>query len=292
MRRWFALCCVSIGALAAVGNVVPAKAIAIRLPSTAERAAMADVIVVGKVTAFEDKLVEVEIAPGQKASYKIASIKVSATIGGANGLTHVRVGFIPAPAAAPVAPGGPIRPIRRGGYNPTLEVGQEGCFFLAKFAQGDFFVIPSLCQFVDKRIDGFDQQVALVRKAVTVIADPLKALKAKDPADRFEAAAILLQKHGVYPTGRAGKMVRKPIAADESKLILTAVLEADWSKTDDAAMSPLAVFQRLGLQPADGFKYPQVKPGQDFNEVLQESAKKWLKGHVNTYRVLHWVEDK
>jgi hypothetical protein len=292
MCRWFTLCCLAVGGLAVLGNFAPAKAVAIRLASVPERAAIADVIVVGKVTAIEDKLVETEIAPGQKVSYKVASIKVSDGITGAKGVTHVRVGFIPAPAVQPPAPGGGIRPIRRGGFNPTLEIGQEGCFFLAKFAQGEFFVIPPMSLYLDKKAEGFDKQLALVRKTVAVVAEPMTALKAKEAADRFDAAAILVQKHGVYPTGRAGKVVRKPIDAVESKLILVAILEADWSKNDDAAMSPLAVFQRLGLQPADGFQYPQVQPVQDFTAVMQEAAKKWLKTHVNKYRVLHWVEEK
>jgi hypothetical protein len=292
MCRGFALGLLAFGCMIVGGDFLTAKALAMRMPSLPEKVAASDTIVTGKVVAFEEKLVEVEIAPGQKASYKVASIKIDDAITGAKGLTHVRVGFIPAPPINPNEPVRPIRPGLRGGFNASVEVGQEGCFFLAKFAPGDFLIVPQFCQFIDKKADGFEKQVTLVRKTIAVLNDPLKALKAKDQSGRFEAAAMLLQKYNAYPAKRGGKVSRQPVGAEESKLILTALMEADWSKNDDAVLSPLATFQRLGLQPKDGFQYPRVQPGQDFNAVMAETAKKWLKESAGTYRIQHWAEEK
>ena len=293
MRRWFALCSLAVCGLISVGQFLSAKALVVRMMSTPEKVVAADCIVIGKIVAMEDKAVEVELTPGApKVSYKVASIKIDDSIAGAKGLTHVRVGFVPPPPAPPTGPGGPPIRIRRPGLNLNLEVGQEGVFFLSKFAQSDFMVIPPRCQFIDKKSADYDKQVALVRKAVKVIGEPVKALKAEKQGDRFEAAAIMLQKYNSYPANRTGKVVREPINAEESKLILTALRDADWSKTDDAMMNPLALFQRLGLQPKDGFQYPRVQPGQDFNKVMQEAAKKWLKENADKYRIQQWVEVK
>ena len=295
MRRWFALYLLAVGGLIGAGQFLSAKALVARMLSIPEKAIAADTIIIGKVVAIEEKPVEVEVAPGApKVSYRVASIKIEDSVAGAKGLTHMRVGFIPTPPAPPASPG-PGRPpirIRRPGMNLTLEVGQEGCFFLSKFGKNEFMQIPPLCQFIDKKGGDFDKQVALVRKAVKVLGDPIKALKAKDENDRFQAAAIMLQKYNTVSGGSGGQMVRKPIGDEESKLILAALRDADWSKTDDALMNPLAVFQRLGLQPRDGFAYPRVQPGQDFNQVMQEAAKKWLKENADKYRVQHWVEQK
>lgn len=293
MRRWFALSLLTVGGMIAAGQFLSAKALVARMLSTPEKVVASDCIVVGKVVAIEEKPVEVEVAAGApKVSYKVASIKIDDSITGAKGLTHVRVGFVP-PPEQPGNPGGgpPIR-IRRPGMILKLEVGQEGCFFLSKFAQSDFMVIPPLCQYIDKKAGDYDKQVALVRKAVKVLGDPMKALKAEKQDDRLQAAAIMLQKYNAYPANRTGKVLRQPIGAEESKLILGALRDADWSKTDDAAMNPLVLFQRLGLQPKDGFQYPRVQPGQDFNKVMQDAAKKWLKENADTYRVQHWVEQK
>src|SRR5260370_4270676 len=69
------------------------------------RVAQADVVVVGKVTAIEDKTIKAERFPGDKqmADYKVAVVKVEEALLGAKGLTHVRVGFVP-------SAGGPRRP--------------------------------------------------------------------------------------------------------------------------------------------------------------------------------------
>jgi hypothetical protein len=295
MRHWFSIFALAFAGLATSGQFLPAKALVARRLSIPERVVASDCIVIGKVIAIEDKPIEVEPSPGApKVSYKIASIKIAESIHGAKGLTNVRVGFIAPMPVQPIAPGVPNRGgrIARPMMNVTLAVGQQGCFFLSKFGNNDFLLISPLCPVVDKKAADFDKQVRLVKKTVTVIANPVNALKAKEQSDRFAAAAILLEKYSFCPPNRSGKMVRRPIGAEESRLILSELEHADWSKSDDAVVNPLTLFQRLGLQPKDGFHYPRVQPGQDFNQVMRDAAKKWLSEHAGKYRIQQWVEEK
>ena len=269
MSRGFARTALALAVFACAGNCLTAKALMVRPLSTPERVVVADAIVIGKVVAIEDKDVEATMFPGapMKATYKVASIKVEASLSGLKGVTHMRVGFMPLAALG----GGGGRPIRpRPGMNPQLTVGEEGVFFLAKHHDADFMIVPPSVMHLDKKVDGYEKQVEFVRKAIKLMADPLKSLKAEDAADRFLTAAMLLQKYGTPRVRRAGGLKREAIPAEESRLILKALHDADWTKQDqEYSMLPLAVFQRLGLQAKDGFKHPAAKPGQDFNRLMQ-----------------------
>src|SRR5262249_57636836 len=67
-------------------------------PPPAQCAAMAQTVVIGKVVSIEDKTVAAKRYPSDtdKGEYKIAVVKIDDAVLGAKGLTHVRVGFIPA----------------------------------------------------------------------------------------------------------------------------------------------------------------------------------------------------
>src|SRR4051795_10782242 len=54
------------------------------------RVALADAVVVGKVTKFEDKTVKIN-----EVEYQVAVVKVEQGLRGAEGLTHVRVAVMP-----------------------------------------------------------------------------------------------------------------------------------------------------------------------------------------------------
>ena len=89
----------------------PAKAMMIAPAPIPQRVAHADVVVVGKVTAIEEKTVSVALAPGakDKVEYRIAVIKVQDDLLGAKGLTHIKVGFI-VPKERPPRPASPAVP--------------------------------------------------------------------------------------------------------------------------------------------------------------------------------------
>ena len=83
------------------------------------------------------------------------------------------------------------------------------------------------------------------------------------------------------PGAKAVKL--EPIDAAESKLILKALADADWSQPvryDQA--SPMAVFQRLGVTAADGFRPPQpLRNVQDY----MRAARDWIRQHGDGYRI-------
>src|SRR5262245_4765700 len=137
MRRWFAVAAVAAGCLMLTQTV---HALVARPFPLAQKVAVSDAVVVGRVVAVEERVVEVAQAPNAtKTAYTIANIKINDGLVGTKGLTNIRVGFIP---TAAVNPNGGRPPIRRPGVViPNLAAGQEGCFFLSKHPVGDFYVI-------------------------------------------------------------------------------------------------------------------------------------------------------
>src|SRR5262245_11795586 len=151
MHRWFAPCSLTVAVTLVAGNFIPARALVARMPSTPEKVVMADSIVVGKIVAIEDKEIGAGQYPGGpvRVHYKVVSLKIEETLRGTKGLTHVRVGFVPMPKVDG-GPGRPVGPIRRPGMNPELKVGQEGCFFLARHHEADFYIVPQFAAHFDK----------------------------------------------------------------------------------------------------------------------------------------------
>src|SRR6516164_1077359 len=93
---------------------------AIRFSPLPERVATADAVVIGKVTAIEDKTVSAEPFPGakEKAEFQVAVVKIETGVLGTKKLTHIKVGTIKPPEGRPV--------IRPGGYGPPkVSVDQE-----------------------------------------------------------------------------------------------------------------------------------------------------------------------
>jgi hypothetical protein len=268
------------------------------VPTVQQRVLSADVIVVGKVTAIDEKMTKAERFAGDKmmGDYRIATIKISDGIRGANGLTHIKVGVQPPVMVQPIGPGGPgggirpIRPIRRpfGPQDITLTKGQEVCLFLRPHHKENFYVATSAYAALDKKTATFDKDLAEVRKCVKVLAEPMAALKAKSADDRFQAAALLLQHYRTFKQG--GK--QEPISAEESKLILEAIADGNWNAPRiirPGMVQPMTAqtcFYLLGLQPKDGWVQPQ-----NFQQ-FPDAAKKWLKDNAGTYRIQRFVTAK
>jgi hypothetical protein len=241
-----------------------------------ERALRVPVVVVGKITAIEKDPVEATLYPGvpNKVAYRIALVKVESNLLGADGSTHLRVGFIPAAAG-----------LRRGPENPNLAEGQEWLFFLTKHHDGPFHAIPYMTPPLDAKAEDYKAQVEGVKKVMAAVADPIKSLKAAKAEDRFQAAVALVTKHRTTPEGvREVEQVALP--ADESALILKALAEGDWKAKGRAdRLNGLSAFYSLALTEKDGWKPPAPVPGGDFTEQLRQSFTKWLYGPGKDYRV-------
>jgi hypothetical protein len=281
-------------ASAALTASAQAVAVMIAPAPIPQRVALADVVVVGKVTGFADKNVKAAQFPGDKdqAEYQVALVAVKDGVLGAKGMKEIRVGFIP-PAAG--NPGRPIGPIRRGGLQFTLQIEQECCLFLTKHPDADFYIATGTAADVinKKDNDAFDKTLEEVKGAVKLLADPMEALKGKNAEDRTTVAEMLISRYRMPRPMTTGEKTEK-IDAEESKLILQALSDADWKQKNDGPrrpglpfqLSPQNSFFQLNLTEKDGWT-----PPRDLND-LPEAAKKWLKDNAGKYRIERFAAEE
>ncbi len=264
----------------------------IMAPSIVQQTTTADVIVIGKVTAIEKEPSKALPRPGaaEKVDYTVAMITIAERLQGADGVTAIRVGF-PTNRQSDTRPTPTIRPLPYRPVPVALTEGEEGCFFLTKHHEGDFYILAQNSKPLDKNAANFDTQIGTVKKIVKILDDPKRMLKSKDAGDRHFTASVLLQKYSHTPqvTTPGGKIVQEPIDAEQSKLILQALSEMEWGKSDSNGASLQSSFHQLGLQPKDGWAPPKFQQGQDFNKLMGEAVAKWLKENVDKHRILQRV---
>ncbi len=270
-----------IAAPPTVRAVVPLTA-----PPIPKRVALADLIVVGKVTAIEDDLVEasplVKI-PGvsNKVSFRVAVVIVdSALLGGKKDETKVRVAVFQAARRANAdRPGKPAK--------VQFTADQEGCFFLRKHPDESFYVVQEAFEFLDKeKTKDYDKELALTKKCAQLLADPDAGLEAKDAGDRLLTAAMLIFRCRTPRVVYTKEPKTAPIDAAQSKRILTVLAEADWTETKlPSAMAPLSLFLYLGLTEKDGWRAPiDVK-------ALPDAAREWLRKNAADFRIQRYVTE-
>jgi hypothetical protein len=270
----------------------PARALVILPPPVALRVAQATTVVVGKVESIEDKTVSAKRFPNDtdKAEYQIAVIKITDPILGAKDVTHVRVGFLPPP---PVRPG--VRP-PIGNKPVTFTKDQEVLVFLTPHFDGNFLTAPAFYDAVDKQGNAnFEKEVAEAKAAAKLLADPKAGLKSDKQDDRYLTAAMLITQ---YRSKRIGAPEPKTEAADAetSKLVLTALAEANWKGpiVGNPRLSPQNLFNQLGVTDKDGFTPPKKEVmGQkqvDYQQ-LPEYTQQWLKDNAGKYRLQRFVYD-
>ncbi len=240
-----------------------------------------DAVFVGRVTAIEPQDVDAKQFPGAKQTvkYRIAVVTISQTIRGLKDEKTIRVGFVP---PVPPKPGVPIT--GGGNRSPQLQAGQDGLFMITKHAEGKFYQAPGFGYFVAAQDKNFADEVKLAKKVVVILADPLTALKSKDSEERLLAASIQIGKHRTQKPPFNNK--QEPIDADESKLILDALLASKWQpgRFGDPA-NAYQIFAQIGIGPQDGWKSPaKVK---DIDEIRQ-SVLAWLRDHPG-YRIKRFL---
>jgi hypothetical protein len=273
----------ALALLAALAAVLPAYALVAAPSPIAQRVANARTVLVGKVTAIEEKTVSATQWPGapEKVEYSVAVVKIEEAILGGKDLTHIKVGYV---LPRPPQPGAPIVSSSLRG-NPQLTVGQEVCLFLKPHHEAKFQIAPMYFDIIDSKNPNFAKEVEQARKAAKLLADPKAGLTAKDAGDRLTTAHMLLSRYRMVP---GPNFKTEPIDAEESKLILKAIAGGDWTK----GFSPTEVtaqmtFNMLGLRPEDGWN-PRFRRPNEF----PEAAKKWLAEHAETHRIQKFVPGK
>ena len=291
--RWF-LRASPLAAAVALLATTPATALMVAMKSPTQRAATADVIVVGKVTAIEKETEDATQFPGQpnKVPHKVAVVKVETGLLGAANLTHVKVGFVPAPPVNrdnPAPPG--IRPPIRRQPPPELKEGQEVLLFLVKHPDGaSFYVMPPMSPPVEVKDEAGKKEVEAVKKVAGVLADPAKAMKADKADDRYFAASVLVTKYRSYPEFNRGEVDQTPIGAEESKALLKALAEGDWAAEINepgrvAAPNGMQALYTLGLTDKDGWAFPKIPPNENPSKLMQAAFVQWLDGPGKDYQV-------
>src|SRR5260370_18177629 len=120
--------------------------------------------------------------------------------------------------------------------------------------------------------------VPQAKMAVKIGNNPAAALKSKDNEERFFAADMLIDKYRPFIGGPQTK--NEAIDAAESKLILSALVDADWKQGQGFnQFNPYNLFIRLG--PKEGWIQPQTGKIED----IHNPAKEWLRKNAHTYRI-------
>jgi hypothetical protein len=277
--------------LALLGSGVPAKAlVAVPAPPVMpERVALADTVIIGKVGKVEDKNVSAVPYPGakNKVEYQVFTLQIDDAVLGAKGMKEIRIGFVP-PMGGGIRPPRPLPQL-------MLATGQEGCFFLSKHPEESFYVPQQYFDVLDKKNPNFEKEVAQVKRCAKLLADPDASLKSKDADDRLLTAVMLITR---YRTSRTPNAKTEAIGAEQSKLILEALADADWTKTNDPNLrgGPQQYFLRLGVTEKDGWKMPMridPKTGRTLVDYqgIPAAAKKWCKDNAGTYRIQRFVAE-
>jgi hypothetical protein len=255
-------------------------------PSLAQRLALADVVLVGKVTALEPDLVHasplLKIPGVGKIPYQVADVSVQTPILGIKTTTQVRVGYVVLPSATKESQVKYRRLAR-----VKLAEGQEGCFFLTKHPEEPFYVAQAAYEFLDQsKTKEYDKKLAEIKHDAELLRDPDAGLKSKSSADRLRTAAMLIFRYRTARFVYTGQPTTVPIDASQSRRILAALAEAEWKEEEaPLELSPLSLFMRLDLTPEDGWMPPGTITGQI------TAAKKWLSENGDKYLIQKYVPE-
>lgn len=250
LRVPLALLLVGVIALSASARVIAPAPIA-------ERVAINDTVILGTVTAIEDKTALVD-----GGEYKIAIVKVNEAFKGAKDLTHLRVAFTP---------------MARFPAN-SLQKDLEVLLFLNPVKGQTFHTTRMYYDTVNKNSPMWAKEVESTRQCARALANADKWMQDGKPEEKKLAVAMLILQ------ARPQRVATKPgdpMPVAQSKAILNALAEIDWKQGDvDGPLGPLSgrtLFTRINPMPADGWT-----PPADFN-TFDDAAKKWLKANADKF---------
>jgi hypothetical protein len=277
----------AVGAILVMA-IEPARGIVpLAEPSLPQRTALADLVVVGKVTALEPDLVQasplLKVPGGGKIPYQIAVLVVQTPVLGRRTPDQIRVGYVVLPSASKE-----LEVKYRRLARLKLAEGQEGCFFLTKHPEEPFYVAQAAYEFLDKaKTKAYDKKLAEIKHCSELLQDPDAGLRTQNPADRLLTAAMLIFRYRTARYVYTGRPTTEPVNANQSREILKALAEAEWKEEEaPLELSPFSLFMRLDLTSEDGWNPPGSVSGQI------SAAKKWLTESGGTYRIQKYVPEE
>lgn len=306
MRR-LVLAGLAIVSMTVAAEPVLGLRVAIQNFTTSQKVTQSDTIVTGKVTSVEKETVELPQFAGDKnkVAFTVAVIKVESSLAGAKNVTHLKVAFLSQPGGGggEEQPGGPIkgRPFRPGGgFGPVqLTEGQEGIFFLQKHpGSASYYAVQQGYTPVSAKAENYKDELAKVKAITDALTDPLKALKAEKLDARLTATAAIVGKYRQW--NKPGQAMEEAIPAEETKLIMKTLLEADWTAADapvagfDYQASGPGIASLIGLYPGSPGGVPQIqqKPGESYNGKWKEAVKAWYEKSGAKFEIKKFVEKK
>jgi hypothetical protein len=260
-----------VALLLVVPSIALGKRAANRTP--VQSAAVADVVLVGTVTDFDKDPLVATSAPGaaDKISYTVATVKVTDAIRGLKTETHVKVGYTPN-ARTPL----------------NLAEKQDYLLFLTKHHSGNFYVLKFMSPPVAIGA-GSKTTVDEVKLVGKILADPAKALKAEKVEDKAFAAMVLIM-HYRLSSESGVEQTTEALPLEISQSILQAMGGIDWTTTPQVGgFEIMPAFYQLGIVENDGWKIPEIKPGELGVTVLHKTFNEWLMGAGAKYQIQKFV---
>lgn len=246
-----------------------------------DRVATADVVAFGKITAQENKMARVALYPDPKVEarfdLRFFELSITEVIKGELRAKTVRVAIFDHEQL------------------PKLKIDAEGCFALGKHFEQDFYIVGS-GMFFNKASKDYEKETALLRRYAKLLNAPEKGLASKDQADRYMTAYLLIHEFGWTQQRKLTQdLVEEPIDPKLSKLILKAIVEADWSHPTVRNDTPLDIphpnqtIPMLKLDAVSKAKWPTVSP---FDDKYEETVLTWLRDNAETARLQRMVPKK
>jgi hypothetical protein len=251
-------------------------------PPLPQRVALADAIILGKVTELEETLIDAAPLPksprGRKLPHRIAIVQVAESVRGVKEQAQLRVGFI---SLSPDTQAPGVRRLAQ----VKLAVSQQGCFFLHRHPDETFYVVGSPTDVIDPaKAKNFEKDQTLIRRCARLLDNPNAGLACSDAESRWLTAAMLVFQYRTPTIVYRGPPRMQPVDVEQSRLILTDLTDGPW--TEEALrsqMSPVRLFLRLGLTAKDGWL-----PPESLDEV-PASIKKWIAEHAATCRIQRYA---
>jgi hypothetical protein len=250
---------------------VPVQACGYGVRTPLQRFTSAEWVVVGKITNYDEKSVQMLPAPGANAKqeFAVAVFEITKAIKGADGLTHIRI-------AVDMA--------------QNLPLAKEACFFLNPHFEEPVCVMNwrfGAPEYLENNA-GFDALVRQYERWGTLLKNPLDGLQSKDADERFLTAALLITEHRTFRAGFHRPDQRtEAIDATQSKLIMQALADVEWNKVIlDNGVSVASLFGQLAPTVQEGWN-ASIKYDAKGYEI---AVKNWLRDNAETYRIRTFVQ--
>jgi hypothetical protein len=271
--------------------------IGIALQPIPEVVVLADVLVVGKITAKEEKTIQATVYPDHPNKYEMClfELTTSDVLRGRSQKTY---------RVATLQPEAFTRPQfltidgKKRRLNPEVKVNVEGAFILVKHSTHDFYVVPPLGGFFDGSAQDYAKELNLLRCCSNLLSDPTKGLDSKNEEDRFLTAYMLVYDCCARPQrlGAAKRTTSEPITAELSKQVLDILLLRDWDGPATqkymgpfTTIYPFHAVQHLKLNESSMKTRPTVSGFATEADIKE--YRRWLNSVRDTARIQRVVID-